>query len=426
MDPCRGRLRGPGAVRAARLLAEPPGAGSGRCASAFVVVSTLVLGVLANRWVLRPLLDYRHAFVVDAVRQRVPERHHVAAAPAAASPPGRCTSRRASSPGCGWIDRSVRARSTRSRSRRDRIARESWSSPSGTPVTSPASLSRLVVGRRVYVDGPYGSFTPDLLGRRGLLLVAGGVGITPMMSILRTLAHRRDRRAHRLVVGVRSDADLMFADELDRPAAPACDSRSSKWSATRDRAGPAGPAEWTNGCSASCCLDERADSRSRSSSAGPLRMVSGVLDGAVRHSAFRTGGCIPSSSTWSDHHKRRLKELSVNPDHDGSSSPDGTQHQPAIPAPRSGLGTVPCCGDRRVAGRGPPSRDPAHPGAAGRSCPRRGNDAPCHSATGRSAASCGGARRAAIWPGQSPGERSGGSHDGKARDPTPGSFHGGH
>ena len=39
---------------------------------AFVVVSILVLGVLANRWVLRPLLDYRHA----------------AAAPAAASPSG--------------------------------------------------------------------------------------------------------------------------------------------------------------------------------------------------------------------------------------------------------------------------------------------------------------------------------------------------
>jgi len=38
----------------------------------FVVISALVIGVLANRWVLRPLLDYRHAFVVDEVRHEAP------------------------------------------------------------------------------------------------------------------------------------------------------------------------------------------------------------------------------------------------------------------------------------------------------------------------------------------------------------------
>jgi predicted ferric reductase len=42
-------------------------------------------------------------------------------------------------------------------------------------------------GRRVYIDGPYGGFTVDGLRGPGFVFVAGGVGITPMLSMLRTL-----------------------------------------------------------------------------------------------------------------------------------------------------------------------------------------------------------------------------------------------
>jgi len=48
----------------------------------------------------------------------------------------------------------------------------------------------------------------------GLVMIAGGVGITPMMSMLRTLAHRRDRRPHRLVVVARTLDELLFRAEL--------------------------------------------------------------------------------------------------------------------------------------------------------------------------------------------------------------------
>lgn len=179
----------------------------------FVVVSTLVLGVLANRWVLRPLLDYRHAYVLDEVRREAPTATTLLLRPLRHRHPGLHFS-----PGqFAWLrlDRPFGPREEHpftiaSGSHRPREL-EFTVRHAGD---FTGSLSRLVVGRRVYVDGPYGSFTPDLLGRRSLLLVAGGVGITPMMSILRTLAHRRDRRPHRLVVGVRSDADLMFAEEL--------------------------------------------------------------------------------------------------------------------------------------------------------------------------------------------------------------------
>ena len=75
-------------------------------------------------------------------------------------------------------------------------------------------LRRLPRGATVWVDGPYGSFTPDTVPSTGLVLIAGGVGITPMMSMLRTAADRSDPRPYRLVVHARDRADLLFRAEL--------------------------------------------------------------------------------------------------------------------------------------------------------------------------------------------------------------------
>jgi len=75
-------------------------------------------------------------------------------------------------------------------------------------------LRQLRPGSPVWVDGPHGAFTLDLRRCTGLVMIAGGVGITPMMSMLRTLAHRRDRRPHRLVVVARTLDDLLFRAEL--------------------------------------------------------------------------------------------------------------------------------------------------------------------------------------------------------------------
>jgi predicted ferric reductase len=77
------------------------------------------------------------------------------------------------------------------------------------------TLGRLSPGARVYLDGPHGSFSVDHTRATGLVLLAGGVGITPMMSMLRTLADRGDRRPHRLLVSGRSPEDILFTDELD-------------------------------------------------------------------------------------------------------------------------------------------------------------------------------------------------------------------
>ena len=79
-------------------------------------------------------------------------------------------------------------------------------------------LRRLTPGTPVWVDGPYGSCSVDLLPQpgAGAVMIAAGVGITPMMSMLRTLADRRDQRPLLLVRSAREPGELFFRDEMAR------------------------------------------------------------------------------------------------------------------------------------------------------------------------------------------------------------------
>ena len=74
-------------------------------------------------------------------------------------------------------------------------------------------LAALAPGTPVYLDGPHGSFTPDdRAAPGGLVLIAGGSGLAPMLAILRTLADTGDHRRHRLVV---SAPGRPYGGELD-------------------------------------------------------------------------------------------------------------------------------------------------------------------------------------------------------------------
>ncbi len=70
-------------------------------------------------------------------------------------------------------------------------------------------------GEKAYLDGPFGAFGIDRHQARGLVFVAGGIGIAPVMSMLRTLADRGDRRPLRLFYAYSSWERLTFREEIE-------------------------------------------------------------------------------------------------------------------------------------------------------------------------------------------------------------------
>lgn len=72
------------------------------------------------------------------------------------------------------------------------------------------------VGDRAYVHGPFGAISADRHPRaRGFVFIAGGIGITPFMSHLRTLADRGDRRPLVLVYANNEWEGVTFREEID-------------------------------------------------------------------------------------------------------------------------------------------------------------------------------------------------------------------
>ncbi len=77
-----------------------------------------------------------------------------------------------------------------------------------------SAVSEVPVGTRVYLDGPYGAFTVGEPGHTHVL-IAGGIGITPMMSMMRTFADLGDRRTVILLYGNRDWESITFREELE-------------------------------------------------------------------------------------------------------------------------------------------------------------------------------------------------------------------
>jgi predicted ferric reductase len=80
-----------------------------------------------------------------------------------------------------------------------------------------AALASLPPGTRVIAEGPYGAFTPALSNRR-VLLIAGGVGITPIRAMFAALP-RRMSDGITLVYRASHPRDIVFRTELDAIAA---------------------------------------------------------------------------------------------------------------------------------------------------------------------------------------------------------------
>jgi predicted ferric reductase len=79
--------------------------------------------------------------------------------------------------------------------------------------SASAGLRQLPVGTRVFVEGPYGAFTSLQRTRAATLLIAGGVGVTPIRALLQELTG-----SVVVLYRVRNPADAVLLRELEELA----------------------------------------------------------------------------------------------------------------------------------------------------------------------------------------------------------------
>lgn len=83
-----------------------------------------------------------------------------------------------------------------------------------------SELDRVKAGDKVTIEGPYGSFYPkeEEKSDTPMVLLSGGIGVTPNLSILRhEMAHNSDRRIA-FVWGLDVEDDMMYIGELEKMA----------------------------------------------------------------------------------------------------------------------------------------------------------------------------------------------------------------
>ena len=105
-----------------------------------------------------------------------------------------------------------------------RITVKKMLAPESAPAAPPGRASSFVCdlvaeGDLLDVKAPAGNFCADLVRRAPLVLVAGGVGITPLITMLNAVASRGFDREVWLFYGERRPQALLWVDELERLAA---------------------------------------------------------------------------------------------------------------------------------------------------------------------------------------------------------------
>ncbi|MFF0312265.1 ferric reductase-like transmembrane domain-containing protein [Streptosporangium sp. NPDC004379] len=114
------------------------------------------------------------------------------------------------------------------------LTRDLWWSPNPYSLSAPPTgdglritvkdlgdqsrrIARLRPGTRVVAEGPYGAFTASRRRRRKVLLVAGGVGITPVRALFESIPAAPGDLT--LLYRARTADDLVFRAELEEIAA---------------------------------------------------------------------------------------------------------------------------------------------------------------------------------------------------------------
>jgi predicted ferric reductase len=78
-----------------------------------------------------------------------------------------------------------------------------------------STIKDLEPGETVYLDGPYGNFDLEHHDAPGYVMVAGGIGSVPILSILRTMCDRKDPRPVCFFYANRDWESVTYRDILD-------------------------------------------------------------------------------------------------------------------------------------------------------------------------------------------------------------------
>jgi len=104
------------------------------------------------------------------------------------------------------------------------------------------AIGDLRVGDTVYLDGPHGGFTMERHPGMGYVFIAAGVGVTPFLSMLATLADQGDQRPCWLVLGNRHEDQVTgvrqlakLAGRLDLRVVHVISRPSAAWAGERGR-----------------------------------------------------------------------------------------------------------------------------------------------------------------------------------------------
>lgn len=76
------------------------------------------------------------------------------------------------------------------------------------------TVGQIKAGTVAYVDGPYGNLSMDGRAEPGVALIAGGVGLAPLLGMLRQMRLTGDSRKVRVVYGNRLIDQIAYGEEL--------------------------------------------------------------------------------------------------------------------------------------------------------------------------------------------------------------------
>lgn len=82
-----------------------------------------------------------------------------------------------------------------------------------------SSLDKVEIGDKVTIEGPYGKFYPDDIANdesTPMVLLSGGIGVTPNLSVLREEITKNSDRRIAFIWGLAFEEDTMYLDEMKK------------------------------------------------------------------------------------------------------------------------------------------------------------------------------------------------------------------